>query len=392
MKTYPFDNFKTAITNPAYFFGREEIIKEIHESPFLVYILLGGRRIGKTSTLRALEWNLLDNTNQSTRAFPVFLSLQVEQPKSLDNFRYILIAKLREAIERWRNIPGKDLREKYRSFLRQIPSGELAVNFLSTINTKININNPDYERKLIHDDFRQALLKTIEELNKFKFEGVCFLLDETDFVVKQDWANDAWSYFRGLKDNDTAIKSFFGLVLSGYRDLKNYQQTAGSPLYNISQILWLQTINENAITNLVSHRCREENIHLYLEITMIKELAGCHPYLTQQMLNLMFDKQPATNWKRLVYQLNRQHDGDFERWWNDGQPDGFSDGERAVYKALINLRQGSAETLSSMVNLSYNKTAEALELLAGTGVIQQLDDEENYRIGAKLFEEWVNGF
>ena len=51
----------------------------------------------------------------------------------------------------------------------------------------------------------------------------------------------------------------------------------------------------------------------------------------------------------------------------------------------------SVENMIEKVKLTYNKTAEALELLAGTGVIQQLD-EENYRIGAKLFEEWVNGF
>lgn len=38
--------------------------------------------------------------------------------------------------------------------------------------------------------------------------------------------------------------------------------------------------------------------------------------------------------------------------------------------------------------MSIGEVEDALEVLAGTGVIQQLDDE-NYAIGARLFEQWV---
>lgn len=398
MKERPFDNFKTAITDPSYFVGRSQLIEIVRKSPFRVRVLLGGRRIGKTSTLRALEWNLLDpSSDKCRRAFPVFISLQYEQPKDLDNLRYILIARLREAIERWRNIPktSLNLRAKYREFRRQVASANVTFNFLKTVSARFDIINPDYERRLIGEDFRQALLSTIGELKAwdFEFEGVCFLFDEAEFVVCQDWANDAWSYFRGLKDTDAALSPFFGLVLSGYRDLKEYQQKVGSPLFNIAQVSWLQTLDDEEVRELVSYRCQDEEINLDANVVnTIMQWAGCHPYLTQQMLNTLFDSQPIAQssiWKNLFNQIIKNNKYHFGVWWNqEGQTDGFGESERLVYRALAENRQGNAENLAEIVNLSYNQTADALEILAGTGVIRQLD-EEYYVVGAQLFEKWV---
>jgi hypothetical protein len=67
----PFDNFRVAITDPSHFFGRSELLNTMLRSPFQVRILLAGRRLGKTSALRAVEWNLLNpNTGNPRRAFP----------------------------------------------------------------------------------------------------------------------------------------------------------------------------------------------------------------------------------------------------------------------------------------------------------------------------------
>jgi hypothetical protein len=395
LKDRPFDNFKAAITDPSYFFGRIELIETVRQSPFRVRILLGGRRIGKTSTLRALEWNLLQepSSGKPRRAFPVFISLQYRQPKDLDNLRYIMIAELRDAIERWRKVPGAALREKYRSYLRQIGSGELTVSFLTAINAKINLKNPESERRLIHDDFRQALLKTNDELQKWNFEGVCFLLDEAEFIVRQTaWADDAGGYFRGLKDNDTALSPFFGLLLSGYRDLKKYQQKVGSPLLNIAKVEWLNVLTDADTRQLIDHRSCEEEVSLNKVTSKIIEWAGNHPYLTQQILNVLCDNHQTKKidkWDSLLYYLIRQHDPDFDHWWNqDQQFDGFSQPERSVYHALVQHKQGSAESLAPLTSLSEGEVADALEVLAGTGVIRQLN-EEDYVLGAGLFEQWV---
>jgi hypothetical protein len=83
----PFDNYRTAITDPPQFFGRDEWLGEMRRAPFWVRVLLGGRRLGKTSALRAVEWSLLDlGGPRANRPFPVFISLELEQPSDLPTF------------------------------------------------------------------------------------------------------------------------------------------------------------------------------------------------------------------------------------------------------------------------------------------------------------------
>lgn len=71
----PFQNYKTPITDPSYFVGRKTLLQTMERDPFNVWILLGGRRIGKTSTLNALRWSFLS----LGPAFPVFIDLQKQR-------------------------------------------------------------------------------------------------------------------------------------------------------------------------------------------------------------------------------------------------------------------------------------------------------------------------
>lgn len=385
----PFDDFKTAITDPPYFFGRKDLLQSMWQSPFRVRILLGGRRLGKTSTMRAIEWGLLGAYSpKDRRPFPVFVGLEVDQPESLDHLRYLLISKLRDAIFRWQRKPGGKWRQAYRSFLSQITEGKINTGFM-----EFSVENPDRVRRLGHEDFRQALLKSIEELRTWEFEGVCFLLDEAEFIVRKDWANNAWSYFRGLKDNDTALKPFLGFLLAGYRDVKEYEQRVGSPLLGIAEVVWLSQLSDSDTRELIAHRIKTEKIALdESEICALIKWVGGHPFLTQQMLNLFFNGRASSDnltIENLVKKTLRHHEHDFKGWWNlDGESDGFGDKERVVYKALLQQREGTTESLEGSTHLSQNKIANALEVLAGTGVIVKLD-EERYGIGSGLFKEWV---
>ena len=390
----PFDNYRVAITDPSHFFGRSKLIETMLKSPFQVRILLGGRRLGKTSALRAVEWNLLNpSSNYLRRAFPILINLQLEQPKDLDNLRYVLIARLREAIERWREVPLAEIRQMYREFLSQVKGAEVTLSFLKQLDIKFNINNPDSERRLNNDSFRLAFLKTTEELRKLNFQGVCFLIDGAEFIVRQTWATDAWSYLRGLKDTDTAIKPCLGLLLSGYRDLKEYQQRVGSPLLNIAQIEWLAPLSDEDAKKLISDRAEQEKTPLSDDkITSVIQWSGCHPYLTQQSLNIIFDSNHQQESRTdLIDKLLQHHDKDFSAWWNAEHLSGcFVEAERKVYYALIQMRKGTIKTLTQSTGFNRSQVGDALEVIAGTGVIRQLKDEEDgYTLGSRLFEEWV---
>lgn len=388
----PFDNFRTAITDPNYFFGRAELLKDIFEAPRHVRIILGGRRIGKTSFLRAVEWGMLDSTIPPGRsAFPVFISLDVEQPKSLDNLRYILLRRLREAVERWRKATGPTLRAIYRSYLSQVASAEVAIGPF----VKVKVTNLDAERRLDHDDFRLTLLDMFSRVAELGFEGVLYLLDEAEYVVRSPWANDAWSYIRGLKDADMAIKPFLGVVLSGYRDLRMYQQRVGSDLLHISETRWLKLFEDNETTDLAGHRFRSERCQFTdADIDLILRLSGGHPFVAQQVINAVLDRAVTLiSDERLKARLLRaiEISGVFSSWWNEqGKSDGFGDAERAVYGSLLDLRRSDEETVARQARLTSNACADALETLAGTGVIRQ-DGDGSYEVKGELFEDWTRG-
>ncbi len=72
MKERPFDDYRFPITESQYFFGRTQLIKDIIQAPFQIRLLLGGRGIGKTSLLRAVQWNFIKpEFNETQRAFPI---------------------------------------------------------------------------------------------------------------------------------------------------------------------------------------------------------------------------------------------------------------------------------------------------------------------------------
>lgn len=385
-------DFRLPIDESRYFFGRGKLLAEMLRSPFRVRILLAGRRLGKTSTLNAIKRTLLEVGKDDRQAFPVLFNLQQERPKSLEEFRYLLIARLQEAFTEYYTGNRANWQKTYRRFLRQIPGGSIDLG-MPKFGLKLNVTNPDCDRTLIHEDFRQDLLKILKQLQQKQFTGVCFLLDGSEFIVSQNWANDAWSYLRALKDTDTALKPFVGFVLSGYRDLKDYQQTVGSPLLNIAEVEWLGTLTESETRSLITYRSQEEKMSLIEEeVDQVIEWAGCHPYLNQQLLNEFFDNYHQKKLQfseSFMLHLIRQHDRDFSAWWDeDKRTYGFGKTEQAVYLALIDRREGTAETLMQQTNLSFGEVADSLEVLAGTGVIQNVEGDR-YKLGAKLFEQWV---
>ena len=80
---------------------------------------------------------------------------------------------------------------------------------------------------------------------------------------------------------------------------------------------------------------------------------------------------------------------EFSAWWDEDKHSyGFGELEQKVYRALLEKNKATADLLAENINLSLNDIEDALTVLAGTGVIQQLD-YETYKIGSQLFSQWV---
>src|SRR5262249_21394501 len=159
-------DFRLAITDPSYFFGRDAFLQAMRQTPFEVRFLLGGRRVGKTSTLRAVEWSLLEPLTPY-RAFPVFVSLEMQQPESLAHLRYVLWTCLQEAMDRWQNARKVARREAYDRFLYQWP-GKVTISLPWQL-LRWEFGALQRERQLMHDDFRRALLQRIMKLRTWQF-------------------------------------------------------------------------------------------------------------------------------------------------------------------------------------------------------------------------------
>ena len=384
----PFDNFRTAVTDPSYFFGRKELLTDIRGSPYLVRMIIGGRRFGKSSLLRAIEWTLLDEDGDAQRdAFPVLLNLERDQPNSLSNLRYILTLRLCRSLDRWRKVRWVGLRNTYRQFLRQVASAEATIGFL-----KLNVANPERERQLVDEDFRSSLASIIQDLQNYGFGGVCFLFDEAEFIVRRDWADDAWSYLRGLK-HDESLGPTLGFVISGYRAVKEYSNRVGSPLANIADEVCLEVLNQKTTVELTSHRTQTEGVKVSDSlVAAMWEASGGHPYLAQQILSSVVDGnflRRDTLPKAFVSQQLRRHNRNFGGWWNvDGRFEGCGENERLVYYRLCECEDSSIEGLAESSKLSPSRTADALEVLQATGVIRPTGFER-YTVGSGLFREWV---
>ena len=392
----PFTNYKTPITKPSYFFGREKLLQDMVKSPFNVWILLGNRFIGKSSVLQALKGKFFEDK----QAFPVWVDLQRSQATSPENFRYIMANGLEKAISQWRqnhnndtalsfpqsNPQWENLSRNIRNLGRRFIPGNVTVSTPSSFPIKLTYG-PNQEKQLDEKNFEQLVSDRLAELRQFGFAGICFLLDGLEVIVKEEWANKTFWYLRGLK-SDERFTAAMGLVLSGFKNLKNYQEEVSSPLRNIADIQWLEVLDSDSAKELIDYRKTEEKIQLsYREGTAIQKWAGNHPYLLQQVLNALRDAEIENSDEEIeiiMKRVIRQQQDILSSWWNS-----FSETEQQVYKILSEEEKTSISLLQEQLNLSENAIIDAVEVLKGTGVIYQLNTVQEYEIGAKLFQQWV---
>ncbi len=173
-------------------------------------------------------------------------------------------------------------------------------------------------------------------------------------------------------------------------------------MVDIAEVNWLSPLTNKEISELISNRVKAEKIPPFSDkvIAFICEWAGCHPYLTQQMLNQIFDYYIATqkfpSAKTLIDDIIEYHDYDFSRWWNlihntdeNQKYGGLNNEDRTVYLKLIESRKETDRNLARMVDLSRLKVSDALEVLLGIGVIRHTKNAREYQVGTRLFEEWI---
>jgi AAA+ ATPase superfamily predicted ATPase len=389
MPNRPFDNYRTAIDDPEFFFGRTTLLKYFRQNPGWVHVLLGGQRIGKTSTLRAIEWSMLElPPDRPHSPFPVLINLQTEQPRSADHFRYLLIARLRDALGRYLRtsdqIPWGDWRNAYRKFVETFDEVKIEAYF-----AKLKLKVP--ASALNPEDFRAAIQDSIDELRKLGFQGILFLLDEAEFVTRTEWGNDAWSHLRGFKDTDP-LKGALGFIISGFRGVLEYQQRVGSPLKNIAQTTWMTGFEREAADQLIARRFAEESEPIRDgDEAFLWEYSGGYPFLLQQLVSTVIDARRGGDPgpEALLRRALIDHNQIFRDWWNvDGKTDGLTERERIVYALMPEDGRVSLDELLTRLEARLIPLLETLQILCGSGLVREVE-RERYEISSRLFRRWT---
>jgi hypothetical protein len=199
-----------------------------------------------------------------------------------------------------------------------------------------------------------------------------------------------------LKDSNTGLRAFLGFLLAGYRDVKEYAQKVGSPLLPIADIEWLSALSIEKARELITFRASREKVSMNEnDVSSVLDYSGCHPYLIQQILNCIFDAHQTSgscSVDKHVRKILRipEIDVPFSSWWNmEGKSDGFGNDERSVYKTFIKKRECTVKEIATSANISEARAENALDVLAGTGVIHEVEEKWAYKIGCLLFEKWV---
>lgn len=395
----PFGEFRFPLTDPWYFVGRKDLVTGLVNGSSEVRILLGGRRSGKSSTLQAVKRSLEKPDGSHTRRmFPVYMDLQLVNPESLDGLRALMARWLRDVVVDKRSERSRVFRlgRRVAAGVGWLISGVLKAVQFTAQGVGITVTMAEWGTPVAaatHTAFCDALRRGIRAVKNLGFDGVCFLFDETEVIVRQDWSDDAWGYFRGLKA-DTKVGPSFGLILSGYRRVGEYRQRVGSPLRNLARVDWLDAVDDFDVRRLIRQRENAEGVRLSdVEKTGVVDLAGGHPYVAQQVISVMFDARRQgvmenTESESVCREVADTEGDVFRGWWNaDGESDGFQDEERRVYRTLVRKRRATVAEVLETGNMRQTEVAGALEVLVGTGVVRRKGDM--YSIGTRVFEEWM---
>ncbi|MBP1702028.1 MAG: hypothetical protein H6Q38_1135 [Chloroflexi bacterium] len=211
------------------FFGREYELSRILANPDTNHVILGIRRIGKTSLLRELERILKEREDPSRVVY-----LECSDLLSTDDYIREVVRKLNP-----RELPRLHM-QKYVFFF------------------------PNF-------------LERMSQINKAK---TIFLLDEVDNLVIMQRGD--WELFRMLRASSN--KGACQYIIAGFREAMREQYMLDSPFYNFAQEVRLNEFSRQQARQLIVTPMENLRVHIRNEDEVIgriyEETAG-HPNLIQ---------------------------------------------------------------------------------------------------------------
>lgn len=339
---------------PEMFFGREAdvavLVTALTTTPGDSVALIGGRRMGKTSLLEAVQ-RALEGAATDLCLAPIFLDLTGEGLDSAAAF----FGRVRELAQQ---ALGGRIPDAPEALLSGGPPAPALRRCLETWSRAV----------LQHSGQRLRLV---------------LLIDECEHIVNQPWAAELYGALRYLLVGQTT-RATLKVVLTGAHRFASQVREHGSPLRNVLQYHTLRVLDEESARALLVRPTGG----LVSECVMAAVLqeSGRHPFLTQYLMHELWEDGIAHATPEGVQRIAArfvQVRHDFHDW-----ADAWEAGDRAVYRALSQAGQPVTEgELRATLNPVPTTLPQALELLCYHGVAVQ-DADGRYCVTGDLFRRW----
>ncbi len=322
------------------------------------FAIIGGRRCGKTSTLKQIQADLTQDPSVDRVYFPLYLG-----PGSFDEaspgVRYSSASIWRKIydllVEAIPGIPIDAIRDEspYRSFLNAVGKAES---------------------------------KFADQYQGREWVSI-IMIDEIDAIKKG--LDSRTMFFGNLRDLMSAsdYRSRFRLVVTGVNDLSGLT-TVGSPLSGILATKELGIVDDDSVEELIRIGFGDDlPAH---SISCLKDLIGGHPYLLQGILHELYHRRKTVDMTmdpNLVMEASRGFERHYRQTFHIWQ-EALGERSCAVFGYLSTTgRTVSRVELGDALGYEGRTIDDALTRLSTHGVIDDSSEREP-RICGSMFRTW----
>jgi len=358
MPPNPFDYHRPAVAER--FVGHGALVRDTVAdllSGSNSFAILGGRRCGKSSVLRAVHDELLRRRagTQSGEHFAIPVLMSLHQLNDAQ----------RESAGGVHRRPGEELR----GVLERDPWWRA-----ERLPVPVQGNRAE-----AFDDLVVMVATAVAAANDSGFSvRVVFLVDELTCALGRSWTETFFENLRHLV-YDSPVTDDLALVVAGTPRCLDAQER-GSPLFNALETLDLDPLDEPSLRGLAAAAQGLDAA----AVAAVLGACGGSPYLAQYLLHQMTRHAQRTFEAQLDH-ARRERDRELMSWWM-----GIGATGRRLYRELArDTRWRTTDDLAVALGASIGEMERALRLLRLHHAIRSRADGAEHRADGELFRAWV---
>lgn len=333
--------------------------------------VIGGKRFGKSSTLRAIEYRLLNRWQQleagERYVFPCVIDFKGCDATNEETVYASILRHLYRELKRFENLP------------------------LSLSDTDLHTLLNDRPKTIAYwevEDTLENLCRVFEDqVGLFR---LILLLDEGEYIITKSWAETLFSNLRALI-HDGPLVNTVQLVLTGSTRVIQVREE-GSPLLNSLELFFLQSLLSRDIQLLIN-RARASDLSEDVGQALQRKSGG-HPFIAQYLLRDLWesglDKPTVDQVEQIATRFRQTRGLDMQGWW---QAIGELGQQAYSYLVQADLWPESEwvheNLLLEKLPSSIQPLDQALTGLCYHGLAVREESQKRYRAVNVSFRDWL---